>query len=415
MITRSRKRLKTALLWLDKMPTEVRDKIASMVSNDGKYNDDAISLAHTSDIQRRAVLASFPTSATYDLYRLNLTNAWADLLAGHMHQVTIAPAHGGNLSITPFHRSLIVRMLQAPQLERAELPGVKAFLIALRGAKALTSLQVTGGASCQRTLRCTLEQLGPFLSKLALTCNQCGTLGEYEINRQNCLANMFRHGSWSALTRFCPNLQHISLDCGSMAPSTISTLVNGLPLLTTAEFSSSLHCQLLLSESDVIALRRLDSVALGDVSGGLHEIGRIGSPIVQVRDFSEMTSDAVKELVHCPRVSSLRARVTVEGMKTLTTDVVQHLPRLSELQLLLGYRNTFGEIQDAANEALKIIRILNLLESVSVFARIAEDAWLSPIEQMDRVRTAVAGDGGTAAVSHRGDRFVICMIQVDGA
>lgn len=413
-ITRSRKRMKTPPLWLDRLPTEVREKIANLISHGGICNDDALNLAHSSDLLRVAVLASFSSSARYDLYRLNLTEAWTDLLAHHIHEVTVWPPHANGFIVTSLHRSLIVRMLQAPQLIRAEIPGINAFLIALRSTKALTSLQVTARVGCQPTLRLTLKQLGPLLSKLALACNHCGTSSEHELKPDPCLANMFKQAGWSALTGLCPNLKHLSLECGSMLPSTISTLINGLPFLTSAEFSSSTYCQLLLSENDVIALRRLDSVSLGDVSGGICEIARVGTPVVQVRDFSEVTPDSVKELAHCPRVKSIRARVAVEGIKTLT-DVVRHLPRLSELHLMLGYMNTLGEIQYAAIEALKIIRIVNLLESVTVFARIAEGAWHSPIEQMERIRVAVACDGGKAAVSHRGDRFVICTIEVDGA
>lgn len=63
----------------------------------------------------------------------------------------------------------------------ADIPLINAFLIPRRSAKTLTALLVAGHAGCHRTLRCSLKQLEPLLSQLALTCN-CGALSEYEPN-----------------------------------------------------------------------------------------------------------------------------------------------------------------------------------------------------------------------------------------
>lgn len=60
------------------MPTEACEKIASMLSDAGKYNDDALNLAHTRGVRRRAVLASLSISAKFDPRSQSLNNAWAD-------------------------------------------------------------------------------------------------------------------------------------------------------------------------------------------------------------------------------------------------------------------------------------------------------------------------------------------------
>lgn len=83
-----------------------------------------------------------------------------------------------------------------------------------------------------------------------------------------------------------------------MPPSTISTLIDGLPLLTIEEFSSPPnYCRSQLSESDGIAMRRIDSVGLADVSSGIREIARICAAVVRIGGFSKANSHRMKEVV----------------------------------------------------------------------------------------------------------------------
>lgn len=66
---------------------------------------------------------------------------------------------------------------------------------------------------------------------------------------------------------------------------------------------------------------------------------------------------------------------------------------MSKLLLSLGFRSAFDEVQDAAKEGLKIVRIQNLLETVTMLSNIAKDVWHSAIEQMDGIHTAIADIG----------------------
>lgn len=53
--------------WLDKMPVEIREHIANFVTNGGRMTDDGLNLAHSSELQRSAVLATIPTTQIFFL------------------------------------------------------------------------------------------------------------------------------------------------------------------------------------------------------------------------------------------------------------------------------------------------------------------------------------------------------------
>lgn len=407
MITRSRKRMKRASLWLDKMPAEICEKIASLV-RDGKYTDEALHLARTSDVQRRAVVASVPSSATFELSNVDLNDEWADMLDDHVREVIVHEDPDDPNQRKRKH-SAMLRLLQAPAVTRTEIPGINAFVIALRQAKSLTSLMVHVRRSSHRSLLCTLKQKGQSLCKLELLCHECSRF----VHDSRCLAKLFKKGGWGKLANLCPSVKEVSIDCGKLPPSTISTVVNGLPQLTAARVSSSGICNVSLSERDILALRRLDSVDLQNISGGIREVVRVGTSVIRVALVEAVTSNVVRELVQCTRVRSFAARMGVEEMKTLT-DIVRHLPSLTELRVLLGCRTTFNEIQSAASQAVKILRVpKHPLEVVSLGAQVAAADWHSPTEQMDRLSVAVAGDGGKATFSES-DRFLLCTIELEG-
>lgn len=65
------------------MPVEVRECIARAVTKHGKCTDEAINYAQTSELQRRAVLATISKNQEFELEARSLSDEWTTLLAGH--------------------------------------------------------------------------------------------------------------------------------------------------------------------------------------------------------------------------------------------------------------------------------------------------------------------------------------------
>lgn len=77
--------------------------------------------------------------------------------------------------------------------------------------------------------------------------------------------------------------------------------------------------------------------------------------------------DAIRELIHCPKIISRCIPIDVEGLKHLK-DVVRHLPRLTDVRVRLGLIVTLADIEEVLNEVLKIIWIRDYPpRSVSLF------------------------------------------------
>lgn len=134
-------------------------------------------------------------------------------------------------------------------------------------------------------------------------CHVCVHL----VESSGCRGSCFEKDGWGSLACLCPSLKELSLDCGNIAPSTISILVDGLPQLTAGSVSSSGLCYVMLAEGDIMALRRLGSVCLPNISGGIRNIVWVGTSIILVAHVEGVKSVVMKELVLCMRVRSIRS------------------------------------------------------------------------------------------------------------
>lgn len=123
------------------MPVDIRVKIALLVTS-GEHTDDAYCLAYISRDQRHAVLASLPSSATYELNNLQMSHEWAALLVEHVREIRILTGGPHNVIPKGLFWSPLLRLLREPNLKDVELPGFDDFLYALRNTNSLTALSV---------------------------------------------------------------------------------------------------------------------------------------------------------------------------------------------------------------------------------------------------------------------------------
>lgn len=197
MITRSRKRQKQAeedgtspndprtvtavpdkngqqkRFWLDTMSVEIRAHIAKFVTRGGKPTDAALNLAHTSELQRRAVLECMPREPHFFVEMTQLSKAWVELLADHFRALSLMVFFPGfRRKIASEHYALFLPLLRGERLEKVSIPPVKPFLDGLRDATALRELDLKMHNCSRRPLLAMLRRRGPSLSHLILECGE---------------------------------------------------------------------------------------------------------------------------------------------------------------------------------------------------------------------------------------------------
>lgn len=398
MINRLRMRARHAKeesFLLDQVPKEIRENIARLVTKGGQCTDDGLNLARTSKLQRRAVLSSMPKHMEFILEARDLTEEWAKLLAGHIFSVRVDVFDPSDLDDEDYNNSPLLRLLRAPQLQKAHIPGISAFLCAIRSSTSLRALSVAMCLCAHKSLLLTLRHLGPSLSFLTLICGN-GDLTTRSPSLPNCPMLLCNANASGNLVSLCPNLKHLNLNCPHIPPSTISSVVYRIPSLLCMDVISPEET-IDLSEEDIAALSGLDSVCMENISGGLQVAGRIGSAITGVSCLVEDNLDAPLELVKCPRVRSARLRISLKELKRFT-NVVSKLPMLRALTFALRGRHerkvTFEEIKDAAIQAKKILRnctfpVLTVLLDCAVFPNV----WLSRKAEMTKISSLVADEG----------------------
>lgn len=398
MINRSRvraRRAKEGAFWLDQLPKEVRENVARVVTNGGHCTDDGLHLSRTSKLQRRAVLAAMPKHMDFVLEALDLTEEWAKLLAGHIFSVRVEVFDAADLDAEDYKDSPLLRLLSAPQLQKAHIPGISAFLAAVRSSKSLRSLTVDMCLCAHQSLLLSLRQLGPSLSFLTLMCGNADSPTE-QTSLPRCPMLLCNASSSSNIGGLCPNLTHLSITCPHMQPSIVSSVIYRLPSLLCVEVISPGET-IALSEEDLVALAGLESVCVENVSGGLEVAGRIGSAITGVSCLVEDNLDAPLELLKCPRVRTARLRISLKEL-TRFTNVVAKLPMLRSLTFAIrGHHHerkvTFEEIRYAALQAKMILRkctfpVLTVLLDCAVFPNV----WMARSTEMAKISDLVADE-----------------------
>lgn len=359
MITRSRKRAKLTFeksFWLDKMPRDVRENIARAVSRAaspwGKRTDAALNLAKTSELQRRAVVASMPKYEYYDLDRLDLSDAWAKLLACHIQRVYVFKLHVDAIKDADCNDSPLITLLSAPQLTSASIPCVIPFLIAIRRSKVLESLVVKMRSCSYRSLVCTLKQVGSSLRKLEVTCNEKDA-SKCSPPSFDCPMSLCDTNGSGIVTTFCPNLKQLRLSCSHIQPATISFLVKHLPSLETISWTSAYGLFMDISDDDIESLRELSGVSLVNVPGGLQLVSRVSRFIASLF-FYVKAADTVPQIVKCPRLSLIDVLKGVEGLRNWI-QVLPKLPRLRRLYIEMSPNLPFRDMEDATMTVMKIV------------------------------------------------------------
>lgn len=151
------------------------------------------------------------------------------------------------------------------------------------GAKGLKSLKIYTRICSRRALLRTLEQRGPFLSKLELVCDGL----DLSARTLPCLGyqnRSFEKEGLSALTSLCLHRTGFGIETGRLQPSTISRIANGLPALKFLSISSS------LSEDDIVDCGNFESVSLSNVRA-THAILPIRSSVTQCTCSSTVVTD----------------------------------------------------------------------------------------------------------------------------
>lgn len=376
------------------MPSDVRETIARKVSDRGKRTDGALNLAQTSELQRRAVLASMREYEGFDVEQLELSDAWAEILAGHIDIVYIHSSDLHALRDGDHKTSPLIRLLSASQLSGVSVPEVTPFLVAIRGSKVLEILRVGMRACSHRSLVCTLKHVGPSLRKLHFSCSE-NDAAKYNPPSLDCPMSLFSANGASNVTSFCPNLEDLSFKCSHIQPSTISVVVKQLPSLETLSLECAEKETIDVSDDDIETLRGLRRVSLRNVVGGLRLASRVGNAVAIVVYHHKVDADAVLQLVNCPRVALVSVHmVGVEGLKNWIK-VVPKLKELERLYVELVPSMRFQEIEDAAITAMKILRGLCHSDSaVGLTVAVERSERHAITENMKRISSIVAREGG---------------------
>lgn len=446
MITRSRKRQKDAeeecasrkdrrvcapVLWLDKMPVEIRQRIAIFVSG-GKLTDDGLNLARTSELQRHAVVTSMPRKQNYVLEMSQLSEAWAELLADHCRELTIMILFPYNRKDSAHQKhALFLPLLRGARLEKVAIQGVKAFLDALIDAKGLRELCVIMRRCSRRrgqrlidrsrrsrlSLSTTLRRRGLSLSSLTLKCTERNDARSNPPSNDCPMSLCLGNGSRN-LTSLCPALKELVLKCCHIPPSTVAFLICTLPLLESMGLESagarSLSRVIDLSEEDVVALRTLDRVSLENVAGGVLVAARIGRPVVSVNYEHPDNLDAALDLVNCPMVREVEVQMGIEEWKRFTY-IVPWLSRLRKVDLRLASVLSFKDVEDAVMEAVKIVRMCHQpAANVLLRCRVSGQEGHSK-EELDKLTSNIANMGGRIEFRENMKRLMCYVDMRDGA
>lgn len=381
MITRSRKRQKRAegegfsnndkrintamyaknaeqkRFWLDEMPVDIREQIARFFTGWGEWNDDGLNLARTSELQRRAVLAASSPRIQFLLPNVSrLPDAWAELLADHVRDLTISFLGDKKLRYNAHKHSPCVRMLRGTRLEKVTIPGMRAFLDALRDAEDLRDLCVHMRICSRRSLLNTLRRRGASLSSLALECGE-RNVASCNPSSNKCPMSFCLGSGPDFLTSLCPNLKELVLKCPHIPPYLTAFLVDKLPLLESIGVCSPFEI-IDLSTDDIAALRGLARVRLGNISGGVRVATRLGKPVISLTYNHPDDLGAAYELLNCPQLCEIDVEMTIEEMRSFT-ETAQRLPNLRSAILRLLSDLSFKDVEDVARDAVKILRICN--------------------------------------------------------
>lgn len=159
--------LKQRRFWLDEMPEDVRENIAKFATDEGEDRPTSLSLAATSELQRLAVLSLLPT-CNDSCSSSNLSDQWANLVADHLDRVDINSDNWCNPNSSTGDNDPVLRLLRGKNLNIACIPAKRRFLRAIRNSTSVRDLSLDMLDCSNRSLVCTLRQLGPYLLTLKL-------------------------------------------------------------------------------------------------------------------------------------------------------------------------------------------------------------------------------------------------------
>lgn len=318
--------------WLDLLPPDVCERIASYVSP-GTLTNSLRSLAATSPHLRCSVLSLL--SFKFDVHSLrSKCTPWIPLLRPNIFELHFVPSDGR--LPTSISGDDIISLLAAPNLRQAAIPDHPDFLNALARFRSVRHLTVWVASERSRellfkTISClTLEELvleyRPFMPTSVCLCED----GKY-----------FKR-DYDALTAACPNLKALTVKCrccttGSDHP--ILRLLPRLPALTKVGFVMRDFPD--IPASSLERLRSLQSVSIETPPGPIIPLGPgaghrlavlIRSPVTVLTIDECLGTEEIKALTKCPRLSKLDFKIAPDAEWVLA-EVVDKFPALRSLTL----------------------------------------------------------------------------------
>lgn len=384
------KKARAEPIWLDKLPVDIREHIASFVVTGGKPNNDGLNLAYTSELQRRAVLSQLPDKQSFVVEIPELSDAWAELVADHYRDLSIIFLFPGNRFSASSH-ALYLPMLRSPRLEKLFIPGLMSFLDAIRDAEGLRELSVKMCSSSRRSLLAALRRRGPGLRSITFECEDTTATGGNPASSK-CPMCLCSGNEANSLTSLCPNLEELVLKCRHIRPSTTVMLLSKLPRLKAIELCCPTGF-IELSDEDISALKRLTFVTLENVCGGVRVAARIGKPVVSVRYLHRDEFDSILDLVKCPEAWEVQVAMSLENMKRFR-GIIPQLPRLRCITLTLTAALSFEDVEKAVMEALKILRLCRRPKACVLLGFHVPDHREDSREQLDEITSKIAREGG---------------------
>lgn len=193
------------IIWLDLLPQELAEKIAHTVSG-GNRTVDALQLAQTSTLQRRAVVSALFGSFTLRGYNSENESAWISCFIPEVRKVAVGRLYAG---LETRLRTQVSVLSSGPCLTSAKIPDDPVLLHAVGRATCLRELTVLDtdttwpGMSATRLLLQTLSGLS--LRKLDLHCSMPWN--------STCMFTRIAQNGDCLLANCCPNLTSFGSLC----------------------------------------------------------------------------------------------------------------------------------------------------------------------------------------------------------
>lgn len=318
---RAAKRARRPRFWLDEMPREVRERIATFAAR-RQDPKDVLDLAETSAAQRDAVAAAFS-------YKFEVLSEW---LCGWADVFRQCPRHVRVLDLAfklDECSNGIVDLLQMPTLRSAAVPEMTELLAALERGGSVRSLSVSLASEDHTPLLRTLRALR--LDKLELVGNNQLSPEAYK----NSLGKFLSKAAPDVLAIACPNLKSLHLDFDEMRAADLCRVISSLKCLEELNVKLDICGYALASDALLPNLRRLKSVTLREsVHGGPYLAKKIGTPVTSLESCGLTALDDIEllELAFCPRLSSLDLWLC-RGQEKEVIELVPHLLQLRRLSL----------------------------------------------------------------------------------